>query len=119
MKKYIIALLALCLFSVFALANDAFTLATDTSAQSNLTTKLTVARIQGDPAPDGSLTLTVFLKYTVTAADGTVVAMSWLTESLNVPVNADLAAALSSAIAKAKQDTDAAKAASTPAPQEG
>lgn len=112
MKKLHLLLCALAL-SASALAAE---LVLSTSTKSGgVTTTITVGRVQGEPAADGTLTLTVIPREVVTLADGTVVSDKFAAEWLSVPVPPAVLAALNTAIAEAKAAADAAKAA-TPAP---
>ena len=108
MKKLHLFLCALAL-SASALAAE-LVLATSTKS-GGVTTTVTVGRVQGEPAADGSITLTVIPREVVKLADGTVVSDKFLAEWLTVTLTQEQLASINAAItaAKAAKDAEAAK----------
>lgn len=99
MKKFLLSFLAFAalLFIAASAPQSPFTVSTTTSASTSLTTQVQIARIQGDPAADGSLTLQVYTRKIVTASDGTVVSNTFNATSVAVPVTGQLLTDLTSA----------------------
>lgn len=104
MKKLLLALLGLAALFVGAVVaqtvsgSSVFTISSNTSSSTSLTTQIQVARVQGDPAADGTLTFTVYTKTVITDAAGNVVSSTWGPTPLTVPVTGQLLTDLTSAI---------------------
>lgn len=118
MKKHILALLALALASVAFAAEPAPTrtvLSTVTKAGNTITHY--VGRVQGDPADDGSLTLTVFPLVVKNDSEGTEISRELSTSaSFTITLTPAQFSGLSLAVKAAFTADQAAKFAPAPAP---
>jgi hypothetical protein len=118
MKKHILALLALALASVAFAAEPApirTVLSTVTKAGNTITHY--VGRVQGDPADDGSLTLTVFPLVVKTDSEGTEISRELSTSaSFTITLTPAQFSGLSLAVKAAFTADQAAKFAPAPAP---
>jgi len=69
---------------------------------------VTVGRVQGEPADDGTITLQIIPREVVTAADGTVLSDKFLGDWMTVQLDAATVAAINESIVREKAATDAA-----------
>lgn len=104
--KYIIASLAIVAVSVAA----ELVLSSATKS-GGVTTTVTVGRVQGEPAADGTIVLTVIPREIVKLGDGTVVSDKFLNEWLSVKLTAEQLDSINAAITKASEDAAKAKVA--------
>lgn len=81
---------------------SAFVIASAPAGSGTISSQVVVARVQGDPAADGALVLTCFLKTVVRDAQGAVITEQWTGETVQVTVPAEMAASLSALIAAAR-----------------
>lgn len=63
-----------------------------------ITTKVTVGRIQADPAADGSITLQIIPREVITAADGTVVSDKFLSDWVELKLPDAIVTSLNTAV---------------------
>lgn len=107
-----------CILSSLLCSANAAELVLDTAVKSGgITTKITVGRIQADPAADGSITLQIIPREVVTAEDGTVISDKFLSDWVPLPLPPAILDRLNTAIstryAAAKAEKAAAIAAAT------
>jgi len=121
MKKYIALLLPAVALCAAAFAADARTVLSTSTKNGNTTTQY-VGRVQGDPAADGSLTLTIFPLVVKTDSEGTVLSSELSTSAaFTLTLTPTQFAGISTAVKAAFTADQAAKFAQTqpaPAPQQ-
>ena len=101
--------LLLCAFALITSAIAAELVLATSTKSGGVTTTVTVGRVQGEPAADGSITLTVIPREVVTLADGTIVSDKFSAEWLTVTLTAEQLAPINAAITAAKAKADEAK----------
>lgn len=109
MKIKLPVLVSLLAVALTAFAADQLVLSTSTKA-GGVTTTVTVGRIQGDPAADGSITIAAIPRQVITLADGTVISDGFAGEWIQVKLSPATVTAINADIAATKTASDKAKA---------